>query len=204
MDWDTIIKHLELPWKSKWLIYNPNIGWDHVINSMDIINWDMFDVTSLSNCIKAIDLDIIDIFDYSNWNWRKISQYYIITLEIFDKHWDYKKLSLNKNLTWNIIEKYIDNDWDWMSLSRNPYLTWKIVNKYPNKSWNWFLLSRNPMNKIDSIISIQKWWRKVSIRQKKRHWKYLHINIRSLPNIGIDYFRALESFNNLQKDQYIK
>lgn len=44
---------------------------------------------------------------------------------------------LNKNITLEFIEKYIDKEWDWREISMLPILTKEFIEKYPNKPWDW-------------------------------------------------------------------
>jgi hypothetical protein len=50
-------------------------------------------------------------------------------------------ISLNPNVTMEIIEKHYDLPWNWHSISRNPNITMKIIEKYPNKPWDWTVIS---------------------------------------------------------------
>ena len=52
-------------------------------------------------------------------------------------------LSSNPNITFDIVEKYINKPWDWEKLSYNPNLTFDIVEKYINKPWDWYELSKS-------------------------------------------------------------
>ena len=38
-----------------------------------------------------------------------------------DKHWDWKYLSKNPNITWEIVKDNSDKDWRWRCLSKNPF-----------------------------------------------------------------------------------
>ena len=41
-----------------------------------------------------------------------------------DKQWNYKLLSENPNITWDIVEANPDEPWDYTSLSYNQNITW--------------------------------------------------------------------------------
>ena len=56
---------------------------------------------------------------------------------------DFGLLSSNPNITFDIVEKYINKPWDWEKLSYNPNLTFDIVEKYINKPWDWYELSKS-------------------------------------------------------------
>ena len=47
-----------------------------------------------------------------------------------DKNWDIKSISHNRNLTFEMIEKYSNINWNWQYLTYNPNLTLEILEKY--------------------------------------------------------------------------
>ena len=51
------------------------------------------------------------------------------------------------------IEHFKDKPWNWWSLSMNPNITWEIVLANPNKPWDWYWLSVNKMGKNPFIIN---------------------------------------------------
>ena len=57
---------------------------------------------------------------------------------------DFRILSFNANITFDIVEKHIDKPWDWVGLSCNPNITFDIVEKHIDKPWSWYGLSCNP------------------------------------------------------------
>ena len=64
-----------------------------------------------------------------------------------DKKWNYYSLSLNPNITWEIVQENPDKDWSYDSLSENPNITWEIVKANPDKNWNYGSLCSNKMSK---------------------------------------------------------
>jgi hypothetical protein len=61
--------------------------------------------------------------------------------------WDYRWLSENPNITWDIVKDNPDTPWDYNWLSENPNITWEIVRDNPNKRWDWTSLSMNLFNR---------------------------------------------------------
>ena len=72
--------------------------------------------------------------------------------------WDPYNVSLNPNITWDIILDNPQYPWDRDGLSLNPNITWDIIEQNPNgpenkkdiynnSFWNYKLLSRNKMMK---------------------------------------------------------
>jgi hypothetical protein len=49
-----------------------------------------------------------------------------------------------------------DKPWDWGGLSLNPNITFDVVLKNPDKPWNWGWLSRNPMPLQKKLWAVEK------------------------------------------------
>jgi hypothetical protein len=39
-----------------------------------------------------------------------------------EKSWDWKYLSQNNNITWEIVQQYSEKPWDWKQLSMNEFI----------------------------------------------------------------------------------
>ena len=74
-----------------------------------------------------------------------------------DKDWNFKGLSQNSNITWEIVKDNPDKDWSFGCLSQNPNITWKIVKNNPDKKWNFANLSILYLNvyKNEDILDIK-------------------------------------------------
>ena len=85
------------------------------------------------------------------WNWKRISRNPNITWEIItdnpDKPWDWSNISQNPNINMEIIRTNPEKPWDWYLISRNPNITMEIILENPNKPWNWRAISCNPFTK---------------------------------------------------------
>jgi hypothetical protein len=66
---------------------------------------------------------------------------------------DYDSLSLNPNITCNVIRNNLDKPWNWKYFSFHQNITWDIVIKNPDKSWDWESLSANPNITWDIVIN---------------------------------------------------
>ena len=81
------------------------------------------------------------------WDWRCLSRNVNITWDIVqqnpDKPWHWSILSRNPNITWDIIKQHLDKPWNWEHLSQNPNITWNMVQQNPDKAWNWSALCCN-------------------------------------------------------------
>jgi hypothetical protein len=59
-------------------------------------------------------------------------------------HWNWHYISLNPNITWNIIQANPDIQWDWLNISQNLNISLHIILSNPDKPWNWNNISKNP------------------------------------------------------------
>lgn len=160
---ETIKKYPNLPWCYRGISHNKNINMKYVLENLDK-DW------NFSNLSHNKSITIQDIRDNPQFNWnygevvRRISMDelnqnldllgdYLINLDenpntpitYFEENkleWEWRQISINNTLNWDIIKKY-KNRWEWEWISSNPVIDWKIVknnNEYP---WNWVGLSYN-------------------------------------------------------------
>jgi hypothetical protein len=69
-----------------------------------------------------------------------------------DSDWNWKFLSLEKKLDWDIIETLKDKDWKWLYVSDKENISWDFIKDNKDLSWNWNRLSLNKSLKKDFII----------------------------------------------------
>ena len=69
-----------------------------------------------------------------------------------DKEWNWRFISCNPNITWEIIEDNPNKDWNWDFISMNPNITINDIQNYPNKPWKWYAISRNSFEKDYKVI----------------------------------------------------
>ena len=84
--------------------------------------------------------------------------YWSFITKYVDKPWNWVTISLNPNITMEIIEKYPDKPWDWITMSGNIGITMKFIEKYPDKPWNWHYISNNKFTKEKELF-YQKYYR---------------------------------------------
>ena len=122
---------------------------------------------SLTAAIKAAKhewlLGNINDPSFREWHWWCLSINPNITWDIVqanpNKPWDWRCLSWNPNITWDIVQANPDKPWRWMSLSSNPNITWDIVRANPDKDWDWGALSNNPQVTWDVVqANLDKPW----------------------------------------------
>lgn len=90
-----------------------------------------------------------------DWNWSRMT-YFIGTeliLEFPDKNWDwFYGLSNRNDVTENIVEENIDKHWDFKKLSKNPNLSIDFIDKYFDKNWDWTTISTRIDIPVDFLL----------------------------------------------------
>jgi hypothetical protein len=72
-----------------------------------------------------------------------------------DKPWNWKYLSYNPNITWDIVNAHPDKPWDWYGLSKKSNITMDIVEANPDKPGDWEGLSYNKFAKEKEMFEIR-------------------------------------------------
>jgi hypothetical protein len=144
--WDDIVAHPECPWNWIFMPLNPNITWDIIINNLDK-PWGFYALSQH----PGLDIEFVLANPLLEWDWDQISQHSNVTWDIVKANktwnhpdktkrlvpWKFCGLSINHNITMDIVEKNIKQTWSFPYLSSNPNLTWEFVEKYSDKEWNW-------------------------------------------------------------------
>ena len=81
-------------------------------------------------------------------HWYPLSMNSNITLDIIQSnpkiHWDYSGVCENPNVTWEMSKNFKELvDYYYMYISSNPNITWEIVAENIDEQWNWDNLSNN-------------------------------------------------------------
>ena len=107
------------------------------------------------------------------WDWRPISNNPNITWEIIrdnlDKPWDWYWISGNPNITMDIIRNNPDKPWDWCFISSNPNITMDMIRDNPDKPWNWNCISENLFTKEKELF-INRKYREHMAAYKIQQW----------------------------------
>lgn len=179
--WETIRDNPEYPWDWRGVSANPNITWDVIKNDPD----------------RAL----------ARWDWTEISKNSAIRMDIIldnpDEPWDYESLVENPNLTWDVINLYIDKfrDANWEYISENINISLDIIKFNPCLPWKWEYVSKNPNLTWDFIMNnLDKPWDwDTLIFDKKITWEIIRDNpslpwnskyILMNPNITIDIIKS--------------
>jgi len=206
---DVVKKNLDKPWVWELLSYgNSSITWNDIENNLDL-PWDWSKILITHKVPK----EFIDSHSLYNWNYADYTKKYETwdnvqknKAQIWDKYIfssGYDHLSMNPNITWDIIQNnpVLQNRWDFISI--NPNITQEIIRNNIDKPWNWQSLSSRKdivtMDFIDEFADKNWFWNQVlSVLKKtmtldfaKKYidkpiiWYYLSEN----NNITIDFIR---------------
>lgn len=142
---NTIMDYPELPWNYTMLSMNPTVDLQYVLNHPEI-HWLYNKIFKHNNNVKKL-IDEVDI-------WSQISG--------GDVFWD--NISLNTNLTVDLIDKYNMIKWNWSLLPSNINMTGITQEMYEN--WPWYKkgFSWNPMLHLDHVLmnpSVDWFWNSV-------------------------------------------
>ena len=71
-----------------------------------------------------------------------------------------------------LINDNPDKPWNWRGISKNPNITWDIIKNNPDKPWNWNGISRNPFS-YEKELFIEKRMKEylMSYRIQQYYWK---------------------------------
>lgn len=117
-------------------------------------------------------------------------------------------VSENKNITIDIIEKYVDKPLNWEKISENKNLSSEFIIKYRYKPWDLCdLISSFKSNENNAAVKIQRFYRKYGAFPRwKRGIKDTNIAILFNPEVkGTKFKEAEEEWNNrilLQEQGY--
>ena len=108
------------------------------------------------------------------WNWGCLSMNPNITFDIVlahpDKSWDWDSLSRHPNITFDIVIAHPDKPWNWYWLSSNSNITFDIVLVHPDKPWNWKSLSENKFSKAKQRFIEKKYKEYLSAYRIQQCW----------------------------------
>jgi len=117
---------------------------------------------------------------------------------------DYRILSLNPNITWEIVRDNPDKPWDYYCLSLNPNITMETVKNNPHRPWEVPLIKLREQKISELDHDNFKSWLYTSIIDKvnndidfqyiinasKKDWEWEHLSIN--PNITLEVFHKIK------------
>ena len=166
----------------KYLSRNPNITMDMVLNNVVSPHYSINPFDLLTGTSPLLNDATHLAYTYKTWDW--------------------KSLSANKNITFDMVLAYPNLPWDWMGLQCNPNLTFNDVLDHPEIKWNYKILSGNKNITLDIIISNpDKNW---SVDDLSMNPNITMDSVKYHPEIPWDW--GFLSMNNMKKgkDKYIK
>lgn len=93
-----------------------------------------------------------------------------------EKNWNFRLISLSKNLDLKILKKWEFLPWDWQEMSKNPSLTLDIVEYFIDKNWLFYYIKAPPEFMIK--YSDKNWdWRRVDLTQIPTDFILSHLDL---------------------------
>ncbi len=144
------------PWNDRFLSSNPNITSAYILNEGVSRKWHP---PSVSANIGIVKRDIVN---------STLSSLF---------EWDFRNLSLNKNLPFAYVRDNINKDWNWFSLSQNASM--QDMERFHEFSWDPFALSMNSKITLSYAINHDniKWDRKTMISNSSTTLNDVYDNI---------------------------
>lgn len=132
------------------VIHNSNLSVSMLIRHQDKINWEK---------VCQYRISIIDIRRYPHlkWHWDRISMNKNMTEEVIrqnpDIPWDYESMSHNPNITLQFVLENLDKPWDYEALSCHPNISFQDILQHPEVPWNHKGISCNRKVKMTDVLN---------------------------------------------------
>jgi len=142
--------------KSDILLANPDKKWLWLFaSSLVDVTQEILDFHGISwtgvSCNKSLTWELLAANKNKPWDWRNLSRILPLSMtptlapSIYpDAPLNYEYLSVNINLTWEMVVANPDKQWDWEQLSMHPNIPYNIIRDYPNLPWQWASVVLNP------------------------------------------------------------
>jgi hypothetical protein len=179
--WNIIKNNPNFSWHWNEITLNPNITLDIIINNLEY-PWDWKAISSHKIISNDLIQNNINLF-YEKMDWDLLAKNnFNIDLKIYENfphlNWNYQYLSMNKNLTFDIVVKHPDKPWNWDILSRHINITFEIIQDNLDKPWNWKIIGFSENITWDIILNnLDKPWNFDLLSQYKNiTWKDISAN----------------------------
>ena len=147
---DIINNNPELPWNDYNISLNPNITWDIIQSNKSFHNWNYFNLGKHPNINWDIICNNPSIPWHYNQISLNPNITWNIVINNINKKWNYRSLMLNSTVTFDILQNNKDkldpSDY-YLTLSLNPNITWNIIDLNSTIHWNYEHLSMNLFTK---------------------------------------------------------
>jgi hypothetical protein len=122
--WNLISAHQDMPWD--WYVVSSNR-----FVTKDFVRRHIAKSWCWDDLFENVGIELLDDYFKAGYDPKQLN-------------WD--MLSMNLKLTWDIVERYIDQPWEWLLVSEHPNITWGVVQSHPEAPWNRRGLSLNTTN----------------------------------------------------------
>jgi hypothetical protein len=208
--WEHILAHPDLPWDYVGFSRNPNLT-EEILRANDYKwNWNVIGANKSLNWyylaegyIDGLPISRMQLSEHPVTTWAKIC---LPQVRAGGRRrgirWDWRGISRNPNMTWEIVADNLNCDWAWNWLSSNPNIRWEHMAGAMDLPWDWTWASFNPSIPFGCIYANQTylgrninwWWVGVSARDdvtwdditkildKPLEWS----QISAKPSVGLD------------------
>ena len=127
------------------------------------------------------------------WDWREISRNPNVTWEIVQAYaeecpWDWFYLTHNPNITWAIVlATHSEYPWDYSALLNHPELDFEFVKANPTCVSEWFYISKHK-NITWEIVQTNRVWNHPDKTKRKVPWSFRGLS--QNPNVTMEILRA--------------
>jgi hypothetical protein len=173
---------LDIPWKD--ISQHPNMSMESILLSKDAFPWDWKYVSINDNMTMEMYINIRDnhpeIFDqldhqYAIQQYIPVPQKYVdiipsllwdhsrpfndtqLDIEYAMENIPFSRVSMNANLTLQIIKDNIDKDWDWARITVQKTIGLQDIIDNPQLPWVMNKIHKNPNFGIDWILAFNGW-----------------------------------------------
>lgn len=136
---DDILENTRYDWNWYKVSQNKSVRWHHVKNNIDL-PWDYEFLQRNENITFEM---LVSIAPRVSINWWTLSSHPQLDFEIVKEHlgceymWDWNALTMNKNITWDIIQENPTRPWKLQQFSNNENVNWDIVINNPDVKWDY-------------------------------------------------------------------
>ena len=188
LTFNMIINNKNLNWD--WCHLSRTVDWKYIKKYPDL-NW-RWDCVSLN---QTISWSIIEKHLHLPWCWDSLTYHPCVTFDIImkcnkmQKKKGYNRLnieyiSMNPNITWDIIQKHPEIKWNYMMLTKNKNISIDCIFENMHLHWSWIDVSRDERLTWKYIVKKQKSdnpWSDIEWRYISKHpnvkWEHIKSTI---------------------------
>lgn len=226
IDIEFIEKYPEYDWNFDWLSFHPKITWEYIqktnfewsyewMSENPNITWDIIQKNekpwNFGIASKNLNIPLETIISDLNsenpkpWDFHWLSRRKDITFDIVKKYlnlnWDYRQIALNSNIKWEDIKELDKIKESFIAnnikaLSYNPNIIFENIKERKDLEWDYIILSEHPNVAFENIEETFKKGKKIIIKNSvKNTWDSSHLSLN--PNIDFDIIYKCEKDNHI-------